>query len=61
MTDFMKSRGMEEDMAESRHLWRLGVDIYIQQGVITGIKMLVEHTQAMPCSKSRRPCPFRDV
>ena len=36
MTDFMKSRGMEEDMAEDRgmeedmaedrHLWRLGVD-----------------------------------
>ena len=22
----MKSRGMEEDMAENRHLWRLGVD-----------------------------------
>ena len=28
MTDFMKSRGMEEDVAENRHLWRLGVDIY---------------------------------
>ena len=26
MTDFIKSRGMEEDMAENRHLWRLGVD-----------------------------------
>ena len=26
MTDFMKIRGMEEDMAENRHLWRLGVD-----------------------------------
>ena len=26
MTDFMKSRGMEEDMAENRHLLRLGVD-----------------------------------
>ena len=26
VTDFMKSRGMEEDMAEDRHLWRLGVD-----------------------------------
>ena len=26
MTDFMKSRNMEEDMAEDRHLWRLGVD-----------------------------------
>ena len=26
MTDFMKSRGMEEDMAEEIHLWRLGVD-----------------------------------
>ena len=26
VTDFMKSRGMEEDMAENRHLWRLGVD-----------------------------------
>ena len=26
MTDFMKSRGMEEDRAEDRHLWRLGVD-----------------------------------
>ena len=26
VTDFMKSRGMEEDMAEYRHLWRLGVD-----------------------------------
>ena len=24
--DFMKSRNMEEDMAENRHLWRLGVD-----------------------------------
>ena len=24
--DFMKSRGMEEDMAENRHLWRLRVD-----------------------------------
>ena len=21
----------------------------------------IEHTRAMPCSKSRRPCPFRDV
>jgi hypothetical protein len=26
VTDFMKSRNMEEDMAEDRHLWRLGVD-----------------------------------
>ena len=26
VTDFMKSKGMEEDMAEDRHLWRLGVD-----------------------------------
>ena len=26
VTDFMKSRGMEEDKAENRHLWRLGVD-----------------------------------
>ena len=23
VTDFMKSRGMEEDMAEDRYLWRL--------------------------------------
>ena len=26
MTDFMKSRNLEEDMEEDRHLWRLGVD-----------------------------------
>ena len=26
VTDFMKSRNMEEDMTEDRHLWRLGVD-----------------------------------
>ena len=26
MTDFMRSRNLEEDMAEDRHLWRLGVD-----------------------------------
>ena len=26
MTDFMKSRNLEEYMAEDRHLWRLGVD-----------------------------------
>ena len=26
MTDFMRSRNMEEDIAEDRHLWRLGVD-----------------------------------
>ena len=26
VTDFMKSRYMEEDMAEDRHLWRLGVE-----------------------------------
>ena len=26
VTDFMKSRNMEEDMAEDRHLWRLGMD-----------------------------------
>ena len=26
VTVFMKSRNMEEDMAEDRHLWRLGVD-----------------------------------
>ena len=26
MTDLMKNRNMEEDMAEDRHLWRLGVD-----------------------------------
>ena len=26
LTDFMKSRNMEEDMAEDRHLWGLGVD-----------------------------------
>ena len=26
VTDFMKSRNMEEDMAEDRHLWLLGVD-----------------------------------
>ena len=26
VTDFMKSRDMEEDMAEDRYLWRLGVD-----------------------------------
>jgi hypothetical protein len=24
--DFMRSRKMEEDMAEDRHLWRLGVE-----------------------------------
>jgi hypothetical protein len=26
VTDFMKSKNMEQDMAEDRHLWRLGVD-----------------------------------
>ena len=26
VTDFVKSRNVEEDMAENRHLWRLGVD-----------------------------------
>ena len=26
VTDFMMSGNMEEDMAEDRHLWRLGVD-----------------------------------
>ena len=26
VTDFMKCRNMEEDMAEDRHLWRLEVD-----------------------------------
>ena len=26
VTDFMTSRNMEEDMAEDRHLWRLGGD-----------------------------------
>ena len=26
VTDFMRSRNMEEDMTEDRHLWRLGVD-----------------------------------
>ena len=26
VTDFMRSRDMEENMAENRHLWRLGVD-----------------------------------
>ena len=26
VTDFMKSRNMEEDMAENRYLWRLGID-----------------------------------
>ena len=26
MTDFMGNRNMEEDMAEDRHLWGLGVD-----------------------------------
>ena len=26
VTDFIKSKNMEEDMAEDRHLWRLGVD-----------------------------------
>ena len=25
-TDFARSSNMEEDMAEDRHLWRLGVD-----------------------------------
>ena len=24
-TDFMRSRNMEEDMAEDRHLWRFGI------------------------------------
>ena len=26
LTNFMRSRNMEEDKAEDRHLWRLGVD-----------------------------------
>ena len=26
VTDFMRSKNMEEDMAENRYLWRLGVD-----------------------------------
>ena len=26
VTDFVERRNMEEDMAEDRHLWRLGVD-----------------------------------
>ena len=26
MTDFMRSRNMEDDMAEDRHIWRLGMD-----------------------------------
>ena len=26
VTDFIKSRNMEEDKAEDRHLWRLGVE-----------------------------------
>ena len=25
-TDFMRSRILEEDMTEDRHIWRLGVD-----------------------------------
>ena len=42
MTDFMKSRGMEEDMAEDRHLWRLGVDgrLYIIIIIILVIKYI---------------------
>ena len=27
MTDFMRSRNTEEDMAEDKHLWRLGVNV----------------------------------
>jgi hypothetical protein len=26
VTDFLRSRNLEEDMAEDRHLWCLGVD-----------------------------------
>ena len=26
VTDFVRSRNMEEDMVKDRHLWRLGVD-----------------------------------
>ena len=26
VTDFMRSRNMEQDMTEDRHLWRLGLD-----------------------------------
>ena len=35
MTDFMKSKNMEEDMAEDRHLWRLGVDALIAKSEFT--------------------------
>ena len=29
VTDFMRSKNMEESMAEDRHLWRLGMDRWL--------------------------------
>ena len=35
VTDFMKSRNMEEEMSRDRHLWRLGVD-----GLLLAVQIL---------------------
>ena len=56
MTDFMKSRGMEEDMAEDRCLWCLGVDgrllavyVLIKLPTLRGIEP--EAVTIHPCHK----------
>ena len=38
VTDFMRSKHFEEDMAEDRHLWRLGVD-----GGLLAEKILIQN------------------
>ena len=42
--------------AKDRVLWK-----ELEKTLVCRTSSPIEHTRAMPCSRSRRPCPFRDV
>ena len=51
MTDFMTNRNMEEDMAEVRHLWRLGVsDTHVkgQSSIFYCVSFPMEVSRVVP-------------
>ena len=60
VTDFMRSRNMEEDMTEDRHLWRLGMDgrLLAVQNLIIKIVIIIiltgKPTGKRPLGRPRR-------
>ena len=56
MTEILKSRKMEADMAEDRHLWRLGVDGWLLDIYVPSLQLWPETIKSLKLIKDTLSC-----